>query len=44
MLDVGKGGRTLADSASALELTTWSISDEHLKLREKLGIGLNRGA
>jgi tetratricopeptide (TPR) repeat protein len=39
-LDVGKGGRTLVDSAAALELVAWSVSDEHLKLRDKLAIAL----
>ncbi len=39
-LDVGKGGKALADSPSALELTAWSISDDHLKLRERLGVAL----
>jgi len=39
-LDVGKGGKALADSQSALELTAWSISDDHLKLRERLGVAL----
>lgn len=39
-LDVGKGGKALDDSAAALELTAWSISDDHLKLREKLGVAL----
>ena len=39
-LDVGKGGKALEDSASGLELTAWSISDDHLKLREKLGVAL----
>src|SRR2546430_2862244 len=36
-LDVGEGGRALTDSAPALELVAWSVSDEYLKLREKLG-------
>ena len=40
VLDVGKGGRTLIDSPSALELVAWSVSEEHLKLRAKLGIAL----
>ncbi|MBA3451994.1 MAG: hypothetical protein H0T42_02720, partial [Deltaproteobacteria bacterium] len=42
-LDVGKGGKALEDSASALELTAWSISDDHLKLRERLGVALKGG-
>ncbi len=40
VLDVGKGGRTLADTPSALELVAWSVSDEHLQLREKLGLAM----
>ncbi|MEO8554156.1 MAG: hypothetical protein ABI678_29475, partial [Kofleriaceae bacterium] len=40
VLDVGKGGRTLADSPTALELVAWSVSEDHLKLRDKLGIAL----
>ena len=40
VLDVGKGGRELADSPAALELVAWSVSEEHLKLRDKLGIAL----
>ncbi|HEY4177595.1 MAG TPA: tetratricopeptide repeat protein [Kofleriaceae bacterium] len=39
-LDVGKGGKALSDSPFALELTAWSISDDHMKLREKLGVAL----
>jgi tetratricopeptide (TPR) repeat protein len=37
-LDVGKGGKALTDSPAALELTAWSVSDEHARLRERLGI------
>jgi hypothetical protein len=40
VLDVGKGGRTLEDSPIALELVAWSVSEDHLKLRDKLGIAL----
>ncbi len=40
VLDVGKGGRTLIDSPSALDLVAWSVSEEHLKLRAKLGVAL----
>ncbi|MGE5186670.1 MAG: tetratricopeptide repeat protein, partial [Acidobacteriota bacterium] len=40
LLDVGKGGRELADSPPALELVAWSVSEDHLKLRERLGIAL----
>lgn len=39
-LDVGRGGRSLIDSRGALELTAWSVSEDHLKLRERLGVGL----
>ncbi|MGN6109123.1 MAG: hypothetical protein ACTHU0_28715, partial [Kofleriaceae bacterium] len=39
-LDVGKGGKPLTDSASALELTAWSVSDEHARLRDALGVAL----
>lgn len=39
-LDVGRGGRALTDSWGALELTAWSVSEDHMKLRERLGIGL----
>jgi tetratricopeptide (TPR) repeat protein len=42
-LDVGRGGRALADSRGALELTAWSVSEDHLRLRERLGIGLKGG-
>ncbi|MCW5809203.1 MAG: hypothetical protein KIT31_43010, partial [Deltaproteobacteria bacterium] len=39
-LDVGRGGKSLTDSPPALELTGWSVSEEHQRLREKLGIAL----
>jgi len=39
-LDVGRGGKALHDSAPALELTAWSVSEDHLKLRDKLGVAL----
>ena len=39
-LDVGRGGRTLVDSRSALDLTAWSVSEDHLVMRERLGVGL----
>ena len=39
-LDVGKGGKSLIDSAPALELTGWSIGEDHVRLRETLGVGL----
>ncbi len=37
ILDVGKGGKALVDNPSALDLVGWSVSEEHMKLREKLG-------
>jgi hypothetical protein len=40
LLDVGKGGKSLLDSPSALDLVAWSISEDHGKLRDKLGIAL----
>jgi Tfp pilus assembly protein PilF len=40
ILDVGKGGRALVDSPAALDLAAWSVSDDHLRLREKLGLSL----
>ena len=40
MLDVGKGGKAIADSPAALEITGWSVSDEHHRLRQLLGVGL----
>ncbi len=43
MLDVGKGGRELVDSPSALELVAWSVSEDFLKLRDKLGVSLKAG-
>jgi tetratricopeptide (TPR) repeat protein len=42
-LDVGRGGKTLTDSRSALELTAWSVSEDHLQLRDRLGVGLKGG-
>jgi tetratricopeptide (TPR) repeat protein len=39
-LDVGRGGKALLDSAFALDLTAWSVSEDHLKLRDKLGVAL----
>ncbi len=39
-LDLGKGGRALADSPAALELVGWSVSDDHRTLRERLGVAL----
>jgi tetratricopeptide (TPR) repeat protein len=40
ILDVGKGGRALADSPAALDLAGWSVSDAHLRLREQLSLAL----
>jgi hypothetical protein len=40
MLDVGRGGKALTDSPSALELAAWSVSEEHQRLRERLGVAL----
>ncbi|MBS1118113.1 MAG: Tetratricopeptide 2 repeat protein, partial [Deltaproteobacteria bacterium] len=42
-LDVGKGGKSITDSPVALELTGWSVSEEHTRLREALGIALQAG-
>jgi tetratricopeptide (TPR) repeat protein len=39
-LDVGRGGRALDDSLGALELTAWSVSEDHMRLRERLGVDL----
>ncbi|MDB4954755.1 MAG: Tetratricopeptide 2 repeat protein, partial [Myxococcales bacterium] len=40
LLDVGTGGRALTDSAPALDLVAWSVSEDYLKLRDKLGVAL----
>jgi len=40
ILDVGKGGRAITDSPAALDLVAWSVSNEHLELREKLQLSL----
>jgi hypothetical protein len=40
VLDVGKSGRALADSPFALDLVGWSVSAAHLRLRDKLGVGV----
>ncbi|MFN0248056.1 MAG: hypothetical protein ACKV2T_14290 [Kofleriaceae bacterium] len=37
-LDVGKGGKSLLDSPSALDLTAWAVSEDHGKLRERLNV------
>jgi tetratricopeptide (TPR) repeat protein len=39
-LDVGTGGRALIDSPAALDLVAWSVSEESIALRDKLGIAL----
>ncbi|MGE0395913.1 MAG: tetratricopeptide repeat protein [Kofleriaceae bacterium] len=39
-LDVGKGGRALSDSPAALDLTAWSVSEDHGWLRERLGVAI----
>ncbi|HEX2688776.1 MAG TPA: tetratricopeptide repeat protein [Kofleriaceae bacterium] len=39
-LDVGRSGKALTDNRSALDLTAWSVSEDHLKLRDRLGMGL----
>ena len=39
-LDVGKGGKALSDSPMALELTAWSVSEDHGELRERLGVAI----
>jgi hypothetical protein len=43
LLDVGKGGKALSDSPAALELTAWSVSDDHGRLRDRLGVALKGG-
>ena len=40
VLDVGKGGRSLADNPGALDLTAWSVSDIHVRLRDRLAIAV----
>jgi hypothetical protein len=37
MLDAGRGGRSLLDSAPALDLVAWSVGEGHLVLRRDLG-------
>ncbi len=39
-LDVGKSGKAVTDSPAALELTAWSVSEDHARLRDKLGVAL----
>ena len=43
-LDVGKGGKALSDSPAALELTAWSVSEDHGALRERLGVAVHAPA
>jgi tetratricopeptide (TPR) repeat protein len=38
MLDLGVGGRTVADDPGALELLAWAVSGQHMTLRRKLGL------
>jgi hypothetical protein len=38
-LDVGRG-KALTDNPGALELTAWSVSEDHGKLRDRIGIAL----
>ena len=40
VLDVAKGGRAITDSVPALDLAAWSVSEDHLRLRERLGVAL----
>lgn len=40
VLDIGKGGRAITDSPLALDLAAWSVSEDHVHLRERLGIAL----
>ncbi len=37
-LDVGKGGKALTDAA--LKLVAWSVSSDHVTLRDQVGVGL----
>jgi hypothetical protein len=43
-LDVGRGGKALTDSSPGLDLTAWSVSDEHHRLRDKLGVTVAKAA
>jgi tetratricopeptide (TPR) repeat protein len=38
VLDVGRGGRALADDPWALDLLAWAVGEDHLALRTKLGL------
>jgi tetratricopeptide (TPR) repeat protein len=42
-LDLGRGGKAISDHPAALELIAWSISEEHQRLREQLGVALRGG-
>jgi hypothetical protein len=44
MLDVGRGGRALADSPAALDLCAWSVSEAHTALRRALGCAVGGAA
>ena len=38
MLDVGRGGRSLADDPLGLSLLVWAVSSGHVALRKRLGL------
>jgi tetratricopeptide (TPR) repeat protein len=38
ILDVGPGGRSVADDPNALALVAWAVGENHLALRKRLGI------
>jgi golgin subfamily B member 1 len=38
VLDVGRGGRSIADDDWGLDLLAWSVSDHHTSLRRQLGL------
>ncbi len=38
VLDVGRGGRAIADDPIALDLLSWSVSDDHTAMRAALGM------
>jgi tetratricopeptide (TPR) repeat protein len=38
ILDIGKPGRFLSDWPAVLELVAWSVSEDHLRLRETLSV------
>src|SRR5262249_2823041 len=37
ILDVGPGGRSVADDPNALALVAWAVGENHLSLRKRLG-------